>query len=208
MSAHDAMVRTFADTLSGLLRDSGAYSVLTNARWQSLAAFLERVYEFSVLLCSETGVLCRDETRNCFGPELRPHTAFLVFQKEKYDFDWFFDVVDDLAAARVAEIVLWDPTGECMVPTLDAWRLSQGVYRRARTASRGVFFSTAGFCLDTRAGGPTVRAAGDPRIEEELFACEHHLSVARVRASAETATVDGLTAKVNRLRAQLGRSAQ
>jgi hypothetical protein len=88
--------------------------------------------------------------------------------------------LDDLAAARVAEIVLWDPIGECMVPTLDAWRLHHGAYRRARTPTWGVFYSAVGFCLDVRAGGPAVRAAGDPRTEEELFACEHHLIPSRV----------------------------
>jgi hypothetical protein len=208
MNTHDAMVQSLSNAIGGFLRDSHAHTVVTNVCWQPLAAFPERTYEFAALVCAEDSVLCRDETRNCFGPELRPCMAIAVLAKGTYDFDRFFDFVDDLARAGVQEIVIWDPTGECMVPNLDGWRLYKGAYRRSRTVGWGVFFSAAGFCLDVQNGVAAVREAGDPRTEEELLTCEHPLSAATIRANADVEVAEGLAAKVNRLRAALGRATQ
>lgn len=202
---HNRSVDSLAKALGAFVASTQSWTMLTRARWQPLAEFPDRCYTFDVLLLPSDEKVEWDEARGCFGPGLKPVTAFDVVGKHCYDFDEFIDKGDDLCLAGGHEYCVWDPSEECLRPSFQAWRRHESVLRRIRTSARGVFFSEVGFRLGIGGSEVELSPSGDPRVEEELFTCQQLLDDAQNRANRERTAMVGLTAKLDRLRAQLGR---
>jgi hypothetical protein len=201
---HDRAVQSLTEAFRAFFASAQAWTVLPSARWQPLPDFPNCVYSFDVLLVPSEANLEWDAARNCFGPGVQPVTVFDIIRKEDYE-EEFYDKPDILLQAGVSEYCLWDPTARWLRPPFQAWRIRESALRPVRTCSRGVFFSIAGFRLEARGTEVELTPCGEHRVEEELFTCQRLLDEARSRAAGEEGRIDGLFAKVDRLRAQLGR---
>jgi len=181
---------------------SPAWTVIPGARWCPLTRFPNDCCTFDVVIVPAEVGLDWNESARCFGPGLRPVTVIDVICKEDCEAE-FYDKPDALCLAGVYEYCLWDPTAERIRPAFQAFRQRRSALRIVRTSTHGVFFSATGVRLDFR-DGVDVSRCGEPSVEEELFTCQGHLDAALARAKNDQAAIDALTAKAERLRAELG----
>jgi hypothetical protein len=202
---HDRTASALASALRSLLAPAGEWSVLSRARWQPLEGFPDCVYIFDVMIVESEAKLDLDASRGCLGPDVLPTTIIDVIRRDDWE-EEFYDKPDILYQSGVYEYCLWDPTAERLRPPLHALRRRDSGYRNTRTSTKGVFFSTTGFRLDIDGADFTVSRCSQACEEEELFIAERLLDAALKRAEQERSAVDSLTAKVERLRAELGGS--
>ena len=200
---HDRTASALVEALRANL--SPAWAVLAGARWQPLADFPNDCYAFDALIVSVDAALDWNEPAQCFGPGLQPITVFDVIRKEGCEAE-FYDKPDALCSAGVCEYCLWDPSAERMRPAFQAFRRRESVLRLVKLSLHGVFFSAAGIRTNIGDGAVEITPCGEPRVEEELFTCEGLLNAALERATRDRAAITALSAKVERLRAELGGS--
>ncbi|HVL13506.1 MAG TPA: hypothetical protein VM529_13145 [Gemmata sp.] len=201
---HDRAVDSLTATLRAFFAASQTWNVLSHARWQPLSDFPSECYTFDAIIVPAGVKLEWDAARNCFGPDMQPITVIDVVRKDDIEAE-FYDKPDLLIQSGVYEYCLRDPTAEALRPPFQAWRLRESALRPIATCSRGVLFSGAGFRMDVRGWEIELSPCGEPRVEEELFTCQRLLDEARGRGQREQGAIDGLTAKVESLRAQLTR---
>lgn len=140
------------------------------------------------------------------GADVLPALVFEVVDPDDREQD-LYDKPDLLMNAGVGEYDLYDPAGLALRPSFEVWRLKGGVYQRSGSVAAGVAFRDLRFRMEFVGGEPRLTPSGPADAEDELFRCERQLARAVEVADRERRAVDGLTKKVDRLRAELGRGA-
>jgi hypothetical protein len=202
---HDQTASVLASGLRFLFAPAGEWSVLSRVRWQPLEGFPNCVYTFDVMIVPAEAKFDLDAGRGCLGPDMLPTTIIDIIRQDSWE-EEFYDKPDILCLAGMYEYCLWDPTAERLRPPLDAVRRRDSGYRKTRTAASGVFFSATGFRLDVEGSNFTIGSCSQTYEEEELFIAERLLDAALKRAEQGRSAVESLTAKVERLRVELGGS--
>ncbi len=114
-----------------------------------------------------------------------------IVRRDDYERE-FYDKPADIFETTIGEYCLVDPTRVFMRPALEAYRRTDGVFRRVRTSADAIFFSKCGFVLDVRTAEITVRPCGRATIEEKLFKFRRSLEQAEKRRDESETEVTGL----------------
>jgi hypothetical protein len=204
---HDATVAKLAGVLRAHFAPAGAWDVFTRVGWDRPDNFgpTREAMTFDLAVVAAGSAVVTDARGPRLGPDVLPELVFEVVTKESGCEEEFYDKPDLLLTAGVREYYLYDPTAEAMRPSFQAHRLRNGVYRPFWATGRAVAFSDLGFRIEFVGPDPRVSPCGPARLEEELFVAERLLSEAVDRADRGQQAVAGLTAKVDCLKATLGR---
>jgi hypothetical protein len=173
-----------------VLRSKPGYTVLTRAWWKPLLEPQRAAYQFDILIVADLAEARVDGSKTWLVRTV-PETVIDVIRSGDYEQE-FYDKPSDLYETTIREYCVLDPTRTHMRPSLEAYRRTNGVFRRVRTSADELFFSECGFVLDVRTPEITVNPCGRATIEEKLFQLRRKLSQAEQRRDEGEADVAGL----------------
>lgn len=187
------VLATFKKRKTGLL--------WTNVRWCPDDSFPESIYRLDLLICEPGRAFSKDGRDTILDSTANVIAAINIVRPESFEQDWLL-TPDHLETCAIHEYCLFDPTGGIMRPKLQALRKADRGWERIQSAIHGLFFSTAGFCLDTRHQVPSIRPCGSAWDEEELHLARLELSkgVSETRRRVLEKEIRGLTRELRTAR--------